>query len=207
MAKKLYGDKIITGIYPCRFPDIHVKKDGKFQIEIVVPKEEAMELNEKLYGGDEKLITHNKASARAKKPRALWSPLYLYDEEAKEPIYEDDGETKVESDTHVVFRFKTQFKPKIQFKKGLDNKAKVGYNSKVQISCQLFGSDTVDDKGKAIDYCLLSLLGVRVHELEVAESQDPFDKDDDFEDADSEFNEEHNDSDSEDETAGNASNY
>ncbi len=204
MAKKLYGKKVVTGIYPCRFPDIHTKKDGKFQIEIVVPKDEAVALNDELYGGDEKLINHNKASAKAKKPRNLWSPLYLYDEEAGEPMYEDDGETRLESDTHVVFRFKSQFAPQIQFKKGLDKTAKVGYNSQVQISGALFGSETVDDKGKPIDYCLLSLQGVRVHVLEVSEKHEAFEDDDEFEDAEGEYEDAQSES---SESTGTADNY
>ena len=41
---KVYGKKVLTKPYPCRFPDIQAeRKEGGFQIEIVVPKADIKE--------------------------------------------------------------------------------------------------------------------------------------------------------------------
>jgi len=182
---KVYGKKVLTKAYPCRFPDIQSeRKEGGFQIEIVVPKAEASEVNDLLYGDDEKVINFNKASAKAKTARKLWSPIYVYDREAKEYVLDDEGE-KIEDEDFVLFRFKSQWRPKIQFKKGLDNKAKIGAGSVVQISGSLFGSDEkLDENGKALKYVLLSLAGVRVHELVLKENEEVFEESDEFDDED-----------------------
>ena len=180
---KVYGKKITLPVFPCRFPDIHdEREDGGYQIEIVVPMERAKEVNALLYDDNEKVINFNKATATAKNPRKLWSPLYLYDDEAKEAVRDDDGE-KVESEEAVVFRFKSMWKPKIQFKKGLDNSAHIGFDSEVQIVGGCFGSDEKkDENGKSLKYVLLSLAGVRVHVLVEKASQEVFEESDEFED-------------------------
>ena len=187
---KVYGKKVLTGIYPCRFPQVQKERaEGGHQIEIVVPKAKAKDVQDLLYGGDDKLIDFNKASAKAKVPRKLWSPLYLYDDEAGESVRDDDGE-KVESDTEVVFRFKTQWKPTIQFKKGLDKTAEFGAGSMVQISGSLYGNDEgKDENGKPLKYVLLSLAGVRVHTIVAPATTEAFEHDDDFEDAEPDFEE------------------
>lgn len=179
---KLNGKKIETKVYKCRFPEIHAKnKDGVYQIEILVPKEDVKELNAQLYGGNPKLIDFNKVRPTSKLPRSLGNVLYQYDAEAKEYVY-DDNDEKVADPDYVIFRFKSQFAPKILFKKGLDKTAKVGYDSMVQIAGKVFANDEkIDDKGKPIPYVLLSLIGVKVHELVIAEGQEAFEKDDDFE--------------------------
>lgn len=160
---KHYGEKIQLPPYPCRFPDFQAeRKDGGFQVEIVVPMAEAKAVQDLLYGDNEKLINFNKATEKAKAPKKLWSPVYLYDEEAKEAVLDEDGE-KVESDTEVVFRFKSQYKPQIQFKKGLDKGALVGTGSLIKVVASVFSSDEKkDEKGNTLKYTLLSLQGVRV---------------------------------------------
>lgn len=180
---KVYGADVLLEKYPCRFPQVQEKNDnGNFQIEIVVPKAEAKKVQEALYGGDERLIDFNKATAQAKLPKKLHSPLYLYDEEAKTPLYDEEGE-KVESKDSVVFRFKTQWRPKIQFKKGLDVTAKIGAGSVVQIKGALFGSDEKrDENGKPLKYVLLSLKGIRVFELVEQASREVFEDSDEFDD-------------------------
>lgn len=182
---KIYGKPILTPPLVCRFPDIQSpKEDGGYQIELVCPIDRAMEVQDMLYGGDTKCINFNKASEKAKVPRKLFFPVYLYDDEAKEPVRDDEGE-KVESEEEVVFRFKSQYRPKIQFKAGLDTSATIGAGSLVQVSGALFGSDEKkDDKGKPLKYVLLTLKGVRVHTIVEKASQDAFagHEDDGFED-------------------------
>ena len=170
-------------MFPCRFPDIHEEReDGGFQIEIVVPMDRAKEVSDLLYDDNEKVINFNKATATAKNPKKLWSPLYLYDDEAKEPVRDEDGE-KVASEESVVFRFKSMYKPKIQYKKGLDNSAHLGFDSEVQIVASVFGSDEKhDENGKQLKYVLLSLAGVRVHVLVEKTTQEVFEESDEFED-------------------------
>ena len=102
--------------------------------------------------------------------------------EAKTPLYDEEGE-KVESKDSVVFRFKTQWRPKIQFKKGLDATAKIGAGSVVQIKGALFGSDEKrDENGKPLKYVLLSLKGIRVFELVEQTSREVFEDSDEFDD-------------------------
>ena len=180
---KVYGQDVLLEKYPCRFPQVQEKNDkGNFQIEIVVPKKEAKAVQDALYGNDERIIDFNKATPSAKLPKKLHSPLYLYDEESKTPLYDEEGE-KVESPDFVVFRFKSQWRPKIQFKKGLDSTAKIGAGSVVQIKGALFGSDEKrDENGKPLKYMLLSLKGLRVFELVEQTSREVFEDSDEFED-------------------------
>ena len=195
---KHYGERVEIGAYPCRFPDFQAeRKDGGYQVEIVVPMAEAKAVQEKLYGDNEKLINFNKASEKAKAPKKLWNPVYLYDEEAKESILDEDGE-KVESDTEVVFRFKSQFKPQVQFKKGLDKGALVGAGSLIKIVASVFSSDEKkDEKGNSLKYTLLSLHGVRVDTIVApksggnvfSENDEYDDEEDEYEDAPKEENE------------------
>lgn len=186
---KHYGERVQLKAYPCRFPDIQSeKKEGGYQIEIVVPIEEAKEVQALLYGDNEKLINFNKASEKAKAPKKLHNPVYLYDEEAKEAVLDEDGE-KVESDTEVVFRFKTQFKPQVQFKKGLDKNALIGAGSIVKIVASVFSSDEKkDEKGNTLKYTLLSLHGVRVDSIVAPKSGGSvFAEDDEYEDTEDEY--------------------
>lgn len=188
MAKH-YGERVQLGAYPCRFPDFQSeRKDGGFQVEIVVPMEEAKAVQDMLYGDNEKLINFNKASEKAKAPKKLWSPVYLYDEEAKEAVLDEDGE-KVESDTEVVFRFKSQYKPQIQFKKGLDKTALVGAGSVIKVVASVFSSDEKkDEKGNTLKYTLLSLHGVRVDTVVAPKSGgNVFAEDDEYGDAEDEY--------------------
>lgn len=165
MAKH-YGEKVQLPAYPARFPDIQAeRKDGGYQIEILVPMADAKAVQDILYADNEKIINFNKVTEKAKAPKKLWSPVYLYDEEAKEAILDEDGE-KVESDTEVVFRFKSKFKPQIQFKKGLDKTALIGAGSLVKIVASVFSTDEKkDEKGNTLKYTLLSLQGVRVDSI------------------------------------------
>lgn len=186
---KHYGERVQLKAYPCRFPDIQSeKKDGGYQIEIVVPIEEAKDVQALLYGDNEKLINFNKASEKAKAPKKLHNPVYLYDEEAKEAVLDEDGE-KVESDTEVVFRFKSQYKPQIQFKKGLDKNALIGAGSLVKIVASVFSSDEKkDEKGNTLKYTLLSLHGVRVDSIVAPKSGGSvFAEDDEYDDAEDEY--------------------
>lgn len=179
------GQKVVTGKYRARFPELHRPNDkGQYQVEIIVPIEEAEALNDAFYANTPKLVEFNKATPKAKAPRKLYVPLPLWDAEAGEPVYEDDGETKVMSDTEVVFRFKSKFAPKLEYKKGIDTKAEIGFDSIIQVSANAYGATTKDDSGKLIDFVLLSLNGVRVHELVSGTREEAFDEDDDFETAD-----------------------
>jgi hypothetical protein len=180
---KVYGDKVLTGVYPCRFPDIHEERaEGGYQIELVVPKSEAGALQALLYNDDQKVINFNKATQKAKVPKKLWVEKYVYDEEAKETARDEEGEKIVDTD-FVIFRFKSMWRPKIQYKKGLDNTAKVGAGSEVQIMGSVFGSDEKkDENNKPLKYVLLSLAGVRVHTLEEIVTSEVFEENDDFED-------------------------
>ena len=185
---KIYGAKVQLPAYPARFPDIQSeRKEGGYQVEIVVPMEDAKMVQEMLYGDNEKLINFNKATEKAKAPKKLWSPVYLYDDEAKEPVYDEDGE-KVESDTEVVFRFKTQFKPQIQFKKGLDKSSLIGAGSLIKVVASVFSSDEKqDEKGNTLKYTLLSLQGVRVDTIVAPTGGgSAFDDDDEYEDEEEE---------------------
>lgn len=187
---KHYGEKVQLPAYPCRFPDFQAeRKDGGYQVEIVVPMAEAKAVQDVLYGDNEKLINFNKATEKAKAPKKLWSPVYLYDEEAKESVLDEDGE-KVESDTEVVFRFKSQYKPQIQFKKGLDKGALVGAGSIIKVVASVFSSDEKkDEKGNTLKYTLLSLQGVRVDSIVAPKSGGSvFSEDGEYED-DAEDNE------------------
>lgn len=186
---KHYGERVQLKAYPCRFPDIQAeKKDGGYQIEIVVPIEEAKDVQALLYGDNEKLINFNKASEKAKAPKKLHNPVYLYDEEAKEAVLDEDGE-KVESDTEVVFRFKSQYRPQIQFKKGLDKNALIGAGSLVKIVASVFSSDEKkDEKGNTLKYTLLSLHGVRVDSIVAPKSGGSvFAEDDEYDDAEDDY--------------------
>lgn len=181
---KFYGEKVQLPAYPARFPDIQAeRKDGGYQIEILVPMADAKAVQDVLYADNEKLINFNKASEKAKAPKKLWSPVYLYDEEAKEAVLDEDGE-KVESDTEVVFRFKSKFKPQIQFKKGLDKTALIGAGSLVKIVASVFSTDEKkDEKGNTLKYTLLSLQGVRVDSIVAPKSGGSvFSEDDEYED-------------------------
>lgn len=181
---KHYGEKVQLPPYPCRFPDFQAeRKDGGFQVEIVVPMAEAKAVQDLLYGDNEKLINFNKATEKAKAPKKLWSPVYLYDEEAKEAVLDEDGE-KVESDTEVVFRFKSQYKPQTQFKKGLDKGTLVGAGSIIKVVASVFSSDEKkDEKGNTIKYTLLSLQGVRVDSIVAPKSGGSvFSDDEEYED-------------------------
>lgn len=182
---KVSGKKIETKKYKCRFPEIHQKNEkGQFQIEILVPKEDVKELNAQLYGGNTKLINMNKPSPKAKMPKSLHSPLYQYNAEDKEYIYDDETGEKLHDEKHVVYRFKSQFPPQILFKKGLDKTANVGFDSVVQIAGKVFTSNEgKDESGKSLKFTLLTLLGVKVHELVVSEGQSAFEEDDGFEQA------------------------
>ena len=94
---KVYGDKILLPKYPCRFPEVQKEREeGGYQIEIVVPMAEAKTVNDLLYNGNEKVINFNKATAKAKVPKKLWVPVYEYDEEAKEPVRDEEGVKLVE---------------------------------------------------------------------------------------------------------------
>lgn len=189
---KYYGDRKELPAYPCRFPDFQTeRRDGGFQVEIIVPIAEAKAVQDALYGDNEKLINFNKASEKAKAPKKLWNPVYLYDEEAKETVLDEDGE-KVESDTEVVFRFKSQYKPQIQFKKGLDKGALVGAGSLIKVVASVFSSDEKkDEKGNTLKYTLLSLHGVRVDTIVApksggnvfADDSEYDDEEDEYEDA------------------------
>lgn len=187
---KVYGEKILTKPYPCRFPNIQEKtKDGKYQIEIVVPMAEAKEVQDLLYSDVAKVIDFNKASANAKVPKKLYVPFYLYNEELKERVLDEEGEP-VPSKDFVIFRFKSQYKPKIQFKKPLDPRSKVGKDSLIQIAGNIFGTDEAkDDKGAPLKYVLLTLNGVRVHTVVAPIAGEVFEESDDFEDAESTGNE------------------
>ena len=181
---KIYGEKVQLPAYPCRFPDFQAeRKDGGFQVEIIVPMAEAKAVQDLLYGDNEKLINFNKATEKAKAPKKLWSPVYLYDEEAKEAVLDEDGE-KVESDTEVVFRLKSQYKPQTQFKKGLDKGALVGAGSLIKVVASVFSSDEKkDEKGNTLKYTLLSLQGVRVDTIVAPKSSgNVFSDDEEYED-------------------------
>lgn len=181
---KIYGDKVQLPAYPCRFPAFQAEREGGgFQVEIIVPMAEAKAVQDLLYGDNEKLINFNKATEKAKAPKKLWSPVYLYDEEAKEVILDEDGE-KVESDTEVVFRFKSQYKPQTQFKKGLDKGALVGAGSLIKVVANVLSSDEKkDEKGNTLKYTLLSLQGVRVDTIVAPKSAGSvFSDDEEYED-------------------------
>lgn len=182
---KIYGDKVTTQTSPCRFVCIQATDSrGKYSIELTMSKEDGVKLNAELYGDNQKLIDHNKTSPKAKNPRPLYNPVYLYDVEAKESILDEEG-NKVVDENLVKFSFKSTYAPKIQFKKGLDVTAKVGNGSLVKIVGCAFGGSTTDDKGKLIDFVQLQLKGVRVMELVSFSAQEVFDEDseDEFEDA------------------------
>lgn len=161
---RIYGDKVQLGAFPCRFPEVQIeRKEGGYQIEILVPIAQAKAVQDALYGDNEKLINFNKANEKAKVPQKLWSPVYLYDEEKKEAIVDEETGDKVVDEDFVVFRFKSQWKPKIQFKKGLNSKALIGAGSIVKIVGSVFSSDEKkDENGKTLKYTLLSLVGIRV---------------------------------------------
>jgi len=184
-----YGNKIETKAYPCRFAYISTpNQEAKFSVELVVPKAEAKELNELLYSENQKLIEANKATAKATKPKPLYSPIYLYDEEAKEPVLDDDGERVVDEDV-VKFTFKSSKKPKIQFKKGLDSSAIIGSGSVIKLSCCAYSSTFKDKTGKEQAFTALTFDGVRVDELVTysASSTAFSGSDDDYEDEDGDY--------------------
>ncbi len=185
---KVWGNKVLLDKYKCRFPEIQeVNEDGLFKIEIVVPKGEAKAVQDALYGGDEKIINFNKVNEKAKHPKKLWFPVYVYDEENKCVLTEYDEdleeEVKVVNPDEVVFRFRSKFRPQIQYKKGLNQGAKIGQGSEVQVRASIFGSDEgKDENGKPLKYLLLSLYTVRVHTLvEGSSGKDELEEDDDFE--------------------------
>lgn len=184
---KIYGDKVLTDVAECRFVDLAEKNDkGSYQIEIVMPIEKARELSDKIYGDNQELININKKTPKAKKPTPLFLKVPAYDEEAGEKVFDEDGEIVYREDI-AMFRAKTMFEPKVQFKKTIkpeDRTLDLGMGSKVQLSINAFSSTTTDDSGKPIRYTLLSLNGVRVHEIvEKNKAEDPFAgvEDDDFE--------------------------
>lgn len=186
-----YGNKIETKAYPCRFAYISTpNQEAKFSVELVVPKDEAKALNEMLYSDNQKLIESNKATANAKKPKPLYSAIYLYDDEAKEPVLDEEGERVVDEDV-VKFTFKTSKKPKIQFKKGLDSSAIVGSGSVIKLSCCAYASTFKDKTGKEQAFTALTFDGVRVDELVTySASSTAFEgSDDEYEDEDGDYEE------------------
>lgn len=184
-----YGDKIETKAYPCRFANISTpNQEGKYSVEIIVPKKEAVALNERLYGDNPKLIDANKATAKSAKPKPLYSPVYVYDEEAKEVVVDDEGERVVNEDV-VKFSFKTSKKPKIQFKKGLDSSAIIGSGSVIKLSCCAYSSTFKDKTGKETPFTALTFDGVRVDELVTfGGGSTAFEDDDEYESEDGDYN-------------------
>lgn len=190
MAKGIYGEKVQTGKYPVHFNNLDAPDEkGNYQVEIVVPIEEARELNDKLYGDNDRLIEANKKTAKAKKPAPLFVKKKEYDQEAGEPVTDEDGE-QVYSDTHVIFRAKTRWNPKVQFLKSIkesERTKKLGFGSEVALSINAYSSSTLDDSGNTVNYTLLSLNGVRIYSIVEASGnqENPFDEDENFEDDES----------------------
>ena len=183
---KIYGADVLTKAYPVRFCDLEKpNKDGKYQVELKVPMEEAEELNALLYGDNEKLIEKNKATSKAKKPKPLYLKYKKWDEESGEVAVDEEGEILYEED-FVIFRFKSTYPPKVQYKKSIENKhLALGFDSVVQIAGNAMSSETEGEKGDIVPYTLLTLKGVRVHSIvEKSAGSDPFagQDDDEFED-------------------------
>lgn len=189
----IYGTKVLTDAYPCRFAYLSMQNEkGKYSVELLVPKEDADKLNDALYGDNTRIIEMNKATKSAKKPKKLYSPVYKYDLEKKETIVDDEGE-RVEEEDVVKFTFSSKKRPQIQFKKGLDKSAIIGSGSTIQLSCNVYAGNFVDEKGKSTDYTALSMDGVRVHELvSYAGAESAFEDDDEFNDEDDFQDEEKN---------------
>lgn len=184
----IYGNKVVTNAYPCRFCYVSTQNDkGKYSIELLVPKDEADALSDALYGDNTRIIDMNKASKNAKKPKKLYSPVYKYDAEAK--AYElDDNDEKIEDDEVVKFSFSSKVKPKIQFKKGLDKTAIVGSGSVVALSCNVYAGSFSDEKNKVTEYTALGFDSVRVYDLVTfGGAESGFEEDEDFEDSDEDF--------------------
>lgn len=182
---KFYGDKVQLGAYPCRFPEVQTeRKEGGYQVEILVPMSEAKAVQDALYGDNEKLINFNKANEKAKVPQKLWNPVYQYDEENKTAVVDEETGEKVVDEDFVVFRFKSQWKPKIQFKKGLNPKALIGAGSIIKVVGSVFSSDEKkDENGKMLKYTLLSLVGIRVDTIvEPKAGEYQFEEDDEYAD-------------------------
>lgn len=184
-----YGDKIETKAYPCRFAYISTpNQEGKYTVELIVPKKEAIALNERLYGDNQKLIDANKATAKSPKPKPLYSPVYLYDEEAKEVVIDEETGEKVVDEDVVKFNFKTAKKPKVQFKKGLDSSAIIGSGSIIKLSCCAYSSSYKDKNDKDVPFTALTFDGVRVDELVTyASSSTAFSDDDEYEEEDGDY--------------------
>lgn len=188
-ALKFYGKKTRTQAYECRFVKIYEKDDkGRYSIELLVPTKEAVALNKELYRDNTKLQAFMKATKQSKMPKPLYGDVFKWDEENECTLMAEDEETgeeyKVIDKDVKVFRFKTGFIPKIQFKKGLDKTARIGWGSKVSISTNIFASTTLDENGGIVKYATLNLNAIRVFELVTSEVEDDWeDGDDDFEDS------------------------
>ena len=186
MAKGLFGEKAVTGRFPVRFNNLSKKDEkGNYQVELEVPIGQVKELEALLYSNDD-LIEANKKTAKQKAPTPLHSKLKVYDEEAGEYEYEEDGVTPLLRDDAVVFRFKTKRLPKIQFHKSIpekDRTLELGFGSEVAVSTNLYLGTAIVDK-KEVPYALLSLNGVRIYSIVEKGQREAFEEDDDFEDAD-----------------------
>jgi len=184
----IYGNKVVTKPYPSRFCYVSTPNDkGKFSLELIVPKDEADELSDALYGDNTRIIEMNKTSKNAKKPKKLYSPVYKYDTENK-TYFLDDNDEKIEDEEVVKFSFSSKNRPKIQFKKGLDKTAIVGSGSVIALSCNIYAGSFTDEKNKVTEYTALSMDSLRVHELvSFAGAESAFEEDDDFKDSDDDF--------------------
>lgn len=188
-AKAYYGKKTRTGAFPCRFVNIYEKNDkGKFSLELLVPTKEAVALNKELYRDNKLLQDFMKATKKSKLPKPLYSDVYVYDEENKCTLMAEDEETgeeyKVVDKTVKKFTFNTTFSPKVQYKKGLDNSARIGWDSKLSVSTRVYASTFTSDDGTITKYATLNLDAIRVFELVTAEQEaDWEDGDDEFEEA------------------------